>query len=76
MRLGSAGVRGRDERLWDTQGVWMAAGHLCRDSGGVADGEATDLDGVTFFGLGGGIPVTPVGLEPWQESRVGGCDGA
>jgi Icc-related predicted phosphoesterase len=25
----------------------------------VLHGEATELDGVTFFGLGGGIPVTP-----------------
>jgi len=31
------------------------------DSATVLHGEAADLDGVTFFGLGGGIPVTPWG---------------
>jgi Icc-related predicted phosphoesterase len=25
----------------------------------VLHGEATEIDGVTFFGLGGGVPVTP-----------------
>lgn len=29
----------------------------------VLHGEATELDGVTFFGLGGGVPVTP---WPWS----------
>jgi hypothetical protein len=31
---------------------------------GVLHGKATDIDGVTYFELGGGVPVTP-----WNRSR-------
>ena len=48
----------------------------------VLHGEGVDIDGVAFFGLGGGIPVTPWGwsfdlTEEEAEAKLAGCpDGA
>jgi hypothetical protein len=49
---------------------------------GVLHGEATDIDGVTYFGLGGGVPVTPwnrSSISPSVITRPGvggiGCEG-
>jgi Icc-related predicted phosphoesterase len=44
----------------------------------VLHGEATELDGVSFFGLGGGVPVTPWDwsfdlTEDEAEAKLAGC---
>jgi Icc-related predicted phosphoesterase len=44
----------------------------------VLHGEAVDIDGVTFFGLGGGIPTTPWGwsfdlTEEEAEAKLAAC---
>jgi Icc-related predicted phosphoesterase len=44
-----------DSALWRACADWSAAR--------VLHGEGTDIDGVQFFGLGGGVPVTPF---PWS----------
>ena len=59
-----------DEALREACGGWRAA-H-------VLHGEGTQIDGVAFYGLGGGIPVTP---WPWSfdleeddaARRLAGC---
>ena len=49
------GNHGTDDALRAACPGWPAAR--------VLHGEATEIDDVTLFGLGGGVPVTPVGLE-------------
>ena len=44
-----------DSALWRACADWSAAR--------VLHGEGTEIDGVQFFGLGGGVPVTPF---PWS----------
>lgn len=44
-----------DTELWRACAAWPSAR--------VLNGEATTVDGVTFFGLGGGVPPTPF---PWS----------
>jgi uncharacterized protein len=44
-----------DDALWRACGGWAAAS--------VLHGEGTEIDGVRFFGLGGGVPTTPF---PWS----------
>jgi Icc-related predicted phosphoesterase len=59
-----------DTALWRACATWKSAAIL--------HGEATEVDGVQFFGLGGGIPNTPL---PWsfdlseQEAtaKLAGC---
>jgi Icc-related predicted phosphoesterase len=52
------------------------------DAATVLHGEAIEIDGVAFFGLGGGVPVTPWGwsfdlTEDEAEAKLAGCpDGA
>jgi uncharacterized protein len=52
----------------------------CRDweQATVLHGEAAELDGVSFFGLGGGVPVTPWNwsfdlTEEEAEAKLAGC---
>ncbi len=51
-----------DSALWRACGGW--------ESATVLHGEATEIDGVTFFGLGGGVPPTPL---PWSFDLSGGA---
>jgi Icc-related predicted phosphoesterase len=44
-----------DTSLWRACGGWETAS--------VLHGESTEIDGVPFFGLGGGVPPTPL---PWS----------
>jgi Icc-related predicted phosphoesterase len=48
------------------------------DGATVLHGEGVDIDGVAFFGLGGGVPVTPWGwsfdlTEEEAEAKLAGC---
>ena len=69
-------VPGNNERLGDLQEAaanWNAAT--------VLHGNSTEIDGQSFYGLGGGIPVTPWSWsfdveETDAESMLAGLDGA
>jgi uncharacterized protein len=59
-----------DAALWAACDGWSAAR--------VLHGEATEIDGVSFFGLGGGVPVTPWDwsfdlTEEEAARRLAGC---
>jgi Icc-related predicted phosphoesterase len=45
--------------------------HACHpwSTAHVLHGSRTTLDGVTFYGLGGGIPITPFGAWSWDFSE-------
>jgi uncharacterized protein len=52
-------VPGNNESLEELRMAAPAGAH-------VLHGESVDIDGVTFFGIGGGIPVTPFGAWSWD----------
>ena len=59
-----------DEALREAAAAWPAAT--------VLHGEGTDLDGVSFYGLGAGVPITPWDWsfdlgEDEAASRLAGC---
>ena len=39
------------------------------ENASVLHGNSRDIDGITFFGIGGGIPVTPFGSWSWDFSE-------
>lgn len=68
-------VPGNNESLDELRMAAPAAAH-------VLHGEAVEIDGVRFFGIGGGIPVTPFGAWSWDlpedeaAALLAGADGA